>query len=261
MCIRDSFNAELNTLLKEYAGRPSLLYYAQKMTQDLGGAKIYIKREDLNHTGSHKINNVLGQALLAKKLSLIHIYILRCLASAIETVGGEDFLFCRVAADHFAGLLPYRDKRELTDWFRRLEAELRTIGGRDGLPAVNICVGFYCPGDGDALLDMNAMVNRAHMAQQSVKNGSGSGCAVFSKELRDQIRRDSELESRSRAALEQGEFVVYMQPKVDIQQGDAIGGAEALVRLSLIHILGVVASKQTPCHTVQSVPALLHEKI
>ena len=62
------FNAELNTLLKDYAGRPSLLYYAQKMTRDLGGAKIYLKREDLNHTGSHKINNVLGQVLLAKKM-------------------------------------------------------------------------------------------------------------------------------------------------------------------------------------------------
>ena len=62
------FNAELNTLLKEYAGRPSLLYYAQKMTRDLGGAKINLKREDLNHTGSHKINNVLGQVLLAKKM-------------------------------------------------------------------------------------------------------------------------------------------------------------------------------------------------
>ena len=62
------FNAELDTLLKEYAGRPSLLYYAEKMTRDLGGAKIYLKREDLNHTGSHKINNVLGQALLAKKM-------------------------------------------------------------------------------------------------------------------------------------------------------------------------------------------------
>ena len=62
------FNEELNTLLKEYAGRPSLLYYAKKMTEDLGGAKIYFKREDLNHTGSHKINNVLGQALLAKKM-------------------------------------------------------------------------------------------------------------------------------------------------------------------------------------------------
>jgi tryptophan synthase beta chain len=62
-----AFNEELNTLLREYAGRPSLLYYAEKMTKDLGGAKIYFKREDLNHTGSHKINNVLGQALLAKK--------------------------------------------------------------------------------------------------------------------------------------------------------------------------------------------------
>lgn len=62
------FNAELNGLLKDYAGRPSLLYYAEKMTRDLGGAKIYLKREDLNHTGSHKINNVLGQALLAKKM-------------------------------------------------------------------------------------------------------------------------------------------------------------------------------------------------
>ncbi|NLA87317.1 MAG: tryptophan synthase subunit beta [Clostridiales bacterium] len=62
------FNAELDSLLKNYAGRPSLLYYAERMTKDLGGAKIYLKREDLNHTGSHKINNVLGQALLAKKM-------------------------------------------------------------------------------------------------------------------------------------------------------------------------------------------------
>ena len=62
------FIKELDTLLREYAGRPSLLYYAEKMTKDLGGAKIYLKREDLNQTGSHKINNVLGQVLLAKKM-------------------------------------------------------------------------------------------------------------------------------------------------------------------------------------------------
>lgn len=61
------FNEELNELLNEYAGRPSRLYYAKKMSKDLDGAKIYLKREDLNHTGAHKINNVLGQALLAKK--------------------------------------------------------------------------------------------------------------------------------------------------------------------------------------------------
>lgn len=62
------FVNELNTLFKEYAGRPSLLYYAENMTKNLGGAKIYFKREDLNHTGAHKINNVLGQCLLAKRM-------------------------------------------------------------------------------------------------------------------------------------------------------------------------------------------------
>ena len=62
------FNAELNELYRNYAGRPSGLYYAENMTKDLGGAKIYLKREDLNHTGSHKINNVLGQMLLAKRM-------------------------------------------------------------------------------------------------------------------------------------------------------------------------------------------------
>ena len=62
------FQKELTTLLNEYAGRPSRLYYAEHMTKDLGGAKIYLKREDLNHTGAHKINNVLGQVLLAKKM-------------------------------------------------------------------------------------------------------------------------------------------------------------------------------------------------
>ena len=69
----EEFNKELQKLLTEYANRPSLLYYAKKMTEDLGGAKIYFKREDLNHTGSHKINNVLGQALLAKKMGKTRI--------------------------------------------------------------------------------------------------------------------------------------------------------------------------------------------
>jgi tryptophan synthase beta chain len=69
----NGFVAELDALLKNYAGRPSLLYYADKMSKDLGGAKIYLKREDMNHTGSHKINNVLGQTLLAKKMGKTRI--------------------------------------------------------------------------------------------------------------------------------------------------------------------------------------------
>lgn len=68
-----NFQHELTALLNEYAGRPSLLYHCQKMSKDLGGAKIYLKREDLNHTGSHKINNVLGQMLLAKKMGKTRI--------------------------------------------------------------------------------------------------------------------------------------------------------------------------------------------
>ena len=67
------FTAELDSLLKNYAGRPSLFYYAENLTKESGGAKIYLKREDLNHTGSHKINNVLGQALLAKRMNKTRI--------------------------------------------------------------------------------------------------------------------------------------------------------------------------------------------
>ena len=64
----EDFNRELNYYHKQYTGRPSILYYAEKMTKDLGGAKIYLKREDLNHTGAHKINNVIGQKSLPKQV-------------------------------------------------------------------------------------------------------------------------------------------------------------------------------------------------
>jgi len=69
----NAFKMDLDGLLKDYAGRPSLLYYAEKLSRDLGGAKIYLKREDMNHTGSHKINNVLGQTLLAKRMGKTRI--------------------------------------------------------------------------------------------------------------------------------------------------------------------------------------------
>ena len=84
------FCAELDGLLKNYAGRPSLLYYAEKMTKDLGGAKIYLKREDLNHTGSHKINNVLGQVLMAKKMGKTRVI--------AETGAGQHGVACATAA-------------------------------------------------------------------------------------------------------------------------------------------------------------------
>ena len=86
------FQEELEDLLINYAGRPSMLYYAEKMTKDLKGAKIYLKREDLNHTGSHKINNVLGQALLAKKMGKTRII--------AETGAGQHGVAAATAAAH-----------------------------------------------------------------------------------------------------------------------------------------------------------------
>jgi len=85
-----AFNSELTALLNNYAGRPSLLYYAEKMSRDLDGAKIYLKREDLNHTGSHKINNVLGQVLLAKKMGKTRVI--------AETGAGQHGVACATAA-------------------------------------------------------------------------------------------------------------------------------------------------------------------
>ena len=67
-CYSEEFRNEYKKYLKDYVGRPSLLYYAERLTKQLGGAKIYLKREDLNHTGAHKINNVIGQVLLAKHM-------------------------------------------------------------------------------------------------------------------------------------------------------------------------------------------------
>ena len=87
------FNSELTSLLNEYAGRPSRLYFAERMTRDLGGAKIYLKREDLNHTGAHKINNVLGQALLAKKMGKTRLI--------AETGAGQHGVATATAAAYF----------------------------------------------------------------------------------------------------------------------------------------------------------------
>ena len=87
------FNRELSDLFDQYAGRPSLLYYADHMTRDLGGAKVYLKREDLNHTGSHKINNVLGQVLLAKKMGKTRVI--------AETGAGQHGVATATAAAYF----------------------------------------------------------------------------------------------------------------------------------------------------------------
>ena len=88
-----AFNRELEVLFNEYANRPSRLYYARKMTEDLGGAKIYFKREDLNFTGAHKVNNVLGQALLAQRMGKTRLI--------AETGAGQHGVATATAAAYF----------------------------------------------------------------------------------------------------------------------------------------------------------------
>ena len=103
-----AFNRELEGLLRDYAGRPSLLYFAEKMTRDLGGARIYLKREDLNHTGSHKINNVLGQVLMAKKMGKTRVI--------AETGAGQHGVACATAAALLAPRIQKDRRSTSTAW-------------------------------------------------------------------------------------------------------------------------------------------------
>ena len=128
------FNAELTELLNNYAGRPSRLYYAEHMTRDLGGAKIYLKREDLNHTGAHKINNVLGQALLAKKMGKTRLIAETgagqhgvATATAAALMGMECVVFMGVEDTERQALNVYR--------MRLLGAEVIPARARSRMPA------------------------------------------------------------------------------------------------------------------------------
>ena len=131
------FNDELNFLLREYAGRPSLLYYAKKMTKDLGGAKIYFKREDLNHTGSHKINNVLGQALLAKKMGKTRIIAETgagqhgvATATAAALLGLECEIFMGKEDTVETGTMTLKDAVNdcMREWTKRVDDTLYVLG-------------------------------------------------------------------------------------------------------------------------------------
>ena len=125
-----AFVGELKRLLAEYAGRPSLLYYAEKMSKDLGGCKIYLKREDLNHTGAHKINNALGQALLAKYMGKTRLI--------AETGAGQHGVATATAAallgmecDVYMGKLDTERQAMSTAWSLSARASIRSSQVRE----------------------------------------------------------------------------------------------------------------------------------
>lgn len=163
--------------------------------------------------------------------------ILRKLAGLLEKDAGDSSLFCRVSADNFAGIRFYQEKSELVSWFqslpRELSAEKMDTGDR---LHIEMSMGFYCPEDagkaGKAVecLPLNDMINRANMAQKAAKQREGSRYAFFTSRIREQNLKETEMESAMESALEQGEFELYLQPKVNIRNGDRIGGAEVLAR-------------------------------
>ncbi len=158
--------------------------------------------------------------------------VLRKMAELFEKYAGDGEIFGRVSGDNFVGIRPYREQGELSVWFEKLRFDLceQELDALQQMPTA-LCMGFYCVEEnGGERLPLNDMVNRANMAQKSVKTKSGSRCAFFTQEIRSRIHWESELETRARRALEQGEFVLYFQPKVNIQEGNRLAGAEALTR-------------------------------
>lgn len=157
--------------------------------------------------------------------------ILKGLSNILEEYSREDDLFCRVSADNFAGIRSYHERVELIDWFNELVRKISEseMGKTRRLP-VELCMGVYCTEEQSENLTINDMIDRANMAQKSIKNQAGSQMIFYTEEIRNQTIKETEMEARGKKALEREEFVVYMQPKVNIQENNIIAGAEALVR-------------------------------
>ena len=177
------FQAELKELLNEYAGRPSRLYFAEKMTRELGGAKIYLKREDLNHTGAHKINNVLGQALLAKRMGKTRLI--------AETGAGQHGVATATAAALFGMecviFMGKEDvERQALNAYRMklLGAELVSVSSGTGTlkDAVSRAMGEWTRRIGDTHYCMGSVVG-PHPFPMIVRDFQ----SVISREIKEQI--------------------------------------------------------------------------
>lgn len=157
--------------------------------------------------------------------------ILRHMAELVHDMAGSDALFCRTNADNFVGLRPFADREEMQRFFRALVERLnehhaaQTRGIR-----LDVSMGVYVAEPGSDPLSVQDMMDRANMAQKSVKNRVGSGCVFYSEDMRRKVLDETAMEARMGQALEDGEFRLYFQPKVDIQNGDRIAGAEVLAR-------------------------------
>lgn len=157
--------------------------------------------------------------------------ILKFWAGLIESDMREGETFCRVSGDNFVVLREYISQEESLRRFHWIVSSLEAFPdtAKRGYK-LEMCSGIYVIGEDDGDMTINDMMDAANVAQKSVKNLSGARVAFYSAEMHKKIVREAEMEARMESALLNGEFQVYMQPKIDIQHGDTIAGAEALVR-------------------------------
>lgn len=157
--------------------------------------------------------------------------ILRYLADKLMETLPDDEIFCRMFADNYVGLMFYQDKAEITARFDKLVEMMENFESAKKYGyRVEVSVGAYCYDQTDGVLSVDEMLNRANMAQKSVKLISGSKCAFYSNSMHSVIVKETEIEAKMRGALANEEFEIYLQPKVDIQHGNRIVGAEVLAR-------------------------------
>lgn len=157
--------------------------------------------------------------------------LLRDFSTVVKASLKDDELFCRVSGDNFAGLRQTADPQRLAGWFNQLLAQLdQQMNEHSALVHLELCMGFFPVMEEELNLSVNEMVNRANIAHRSVKDQPGDQFAFFTPQLRAQTLRESELEAQAKKALARGEFEVYVQGKVNIQQNCRIVGGECLAR-------------------------------
>ena len=157
--------------------------------------------------------------------------VLRRLATLLEASLGDRGLMCRVSADNFCGLLSYEDQDRLERWYDWVQSDFaREESHHSNRLSVDLTMGFYCVREEDGQTDINDMVNWANMAQKSVKHLAGGRSAVFTGGLRARAREEAELEAGGKLAIASGEIELWFQPKVNIQRGNLLVGAEVLAR-------------------------------
>ena len=155
--------------------------------------------------------------------------LLRLVAEFLRTVEGPDCLCCRIAADNFAGITRCEDTQVLDSGLCQLKEYMRN-SGMDEQPFMEIPVGVYRFRTGDGKQSLDVLVNYANMAHKIAKERPGSSYVFYDDSIRRRMLEDTALESEAEAAMEDDEFKLYMQPKIDIQNGNQITGAEVLAR-------------------------------